>query len=155
MEAEFMRLAIAEAIEGVSSKHGGPFGAVIVRGGAVVARAHNTVLRDNDPTAHGEVNAIRAASRALGRFDLSDCELYTTAEPCPMCLAAIVWSGIRAVYYGCSADDTAAIGFADRAIYDLIRGQAGPGGPRLQSLLREECLPVFGAWTDQPDRVMY
>lgn len=92
MGAEFMRLAIAEAIDGVSSKHGGPFGAVIVRDGAVVARAHNTVLRDNDPTAHGEINAIRAACQALGRLDLSGCELYTTAEPCPMCLAAIVWS---------------------------------------------------------------
>lgn len=99
---KFMDFANQEAIRGFMQDAGGPFGAVIVREGKIVASAHNEVLKTNDPTAHAEVNAIRKAAAILNKFDLSDCELYTSCEPCPMCLAAIYWARITKVYYGCS-----------------------------------------------------
>lgn len=117
MEQEFMREAVAAAREGVSRQDGGPFGAVIVRNGQIIARAWNRVIRDQDPTAHAEVNAIREACRALGRFHLEDCELYTSCEPCPMCLGSIYWARLRAVYFAATRDDAADIGFSDASIY--------------------------------------
>ena len=155
MNKEFMKMCIEEAIAGVKAGHGGPFGALIVKDGEIVSLVHNTVLRDNDPTAHGEVNAIRAATKKLGRFDLSDCELYTSAEPCPMCLSAIMWAGIKKVYYGCTAQDTEDIGFADKFIYDYIKGETETNPIELEELLREECLDAFKEWSVKDDKTPY
>lgn len=109
----FMYAAEAEAMKGIDERHGGPFGGVIVKDGEIVGSGHNTVLRDNDPTCHGEMNAIRDACKNLGTFDLSGCELYTTGYPCPMCLCATRWANIKKIYYGCTLEDNASIGFRD------------------------------------------
>lgn len=114
---KFMELAINEAKKGIRNKEGGPFGAVIVKDGKVVGRGHNKVVANNDPTAHGEMMAIRDACNRLGTFDLTGCELYTTHYPCPMCKCAIMWANINKVYYGCTVDDTAEIGFRDKDFY--------------------------------------
>ncbi len=109
-ESPYMQAAIEEALEGIALRHGGPFGAVIVRDGRIVGRGHNRVLADNDPTCHGEIAAIRDACKSLGTYDLTGCELYTTGEPCPMCLFACLWANISRVYFGCTLEDNAAIG---------------------------------------------
>lgn len=114
----FMQQAIREASVGIGSNHGGPFGAVVVKDGKIVGVGHNEVLKNQDPTCHGEIMAIRDACRNLGTWNLSDCELYTTAYPCPMCAGAIQWSNIKKVYYGCDLDDTSDIGFTDDQFYD-------------------------------------
>ncbi len=114
---EFLRRAIALATENVVSGAGGPFGAVIVRDGRIVGEGVNTVTAAHDPTAHGEVNAIRAAAKTLGSFSLAGCQLYTSCEPCPMCLAAAYWARIDAIYYGASAADAARAGFDDAFLY--------------------------------------
>lgn len=119
---KFMDVAVKEAQEGVTRGEGGPFGAVIVdKYGKIVARAHNMVLQSNDPTAHAEVTCIRKASAKLGRFDLSDCKIYSTCEPCPMCFGAIHWAKIPVCVYAASAADAAEAGFDDAFIYDAIR----------------------------------
>lgn len=120
---KYMEKAIEEAKRGLNNRDGGPFGAVIIKNGKIIASSHNTVLKSNDPTAHGEVNAIREASRILKTHDLSNCVLYTTAQPCPMCLSAIIWANIKEVYYGSDFKHTASIGFRDEAIYDYIMGK--------------------------------
>ncbi|HTQ86152.1 MAG TPA: nucleoside deaminase [Candidatus Solibacter sp.] len=142
-DADFLRQAIAAAREGIAAGQS-PFGSVIVRDGVVIAAAHNTVWRDTDPTAHAEVNNIRAASRARGAIDLSDCTLYSTCEPCPMCLSAIHWAKIRRVVYGAGIDDAAAAGFSE------LRVAAGElarmGGSKLVvegGLLLDECRELF------------
>lgn len=117
-----MKLAIEEARCSMNKGHGGPFGAVIVKDGKVISVASNSVLKDNDPTAHGEINAIRKATKILNTEDLSGCVLYTTAYPCPMCLGAIIWSNIKEVYYGSTCIHTAKIGFRDELIYDFLKG---------------------------------
>lgn len=150
-----MKLAAAEASAGVKKSHGGPFGAVIVRKGRLVARAHNEVIATCDPTAHAEIMAIRRASAKLKTFDLSECELYTTCEPCPMCLAAILWARITHVYYGCTRRDADAIGFRDKLFYETMRVRLRPGGIRLVQLGRRECLKAFREWADTPDKVRY
>lgn len=119
-QKSFMEIADEEARANVNGSDGGPFGCVIVKDGKIVSRAHNQVLVDRDPTAHGEITAIRKAGQVLGTHDLTGCELYTSAMPCPMCLSAIIWANIKQVYYGNTADDAAAIGFRDAAIYDFI-----------------------------------
>lgn len=152
---EFMALAAAEARRGMTRNEGGPFGAVIVRKDRIVARAHNRVIKTHDPTAHAEILALRKASQALGRFDLSDCTLYSTCEPCPMCLAAAYWAKIRRLYYGCSREDAARIRFDDRYIYQVIKGRVAR--PRLKAVQveRESCLPLFRAWERKTDKVRY
>ena len=125
---DHMRRAISLAEDNASSGNGGPFGAVIVKDGKVVAEGSNTVTVDNDPTAHAEVNAIRRACAVLGTFDLSGCELYTSCEPCPMCLAACYWAHISRVYYAAGRDDAAAAGFDDDMIYVEVAKPAAPGG---------------------------
>lgn len=150
-----MQEAARLALENVRTGTGGPFGAVIVRAGQIVARGVNTVTRDNDPTAHAEVNAIRAAGRALSTFDLSECELYTSCEPCPMCLAAIYWAGIQRVYYGCTAEDAAAIGFADAFIYQELRRPKPERNLELTQRDRAACLEAFHAWKESAQRVDY
>lgn len=139
---DFMQLAIAEAREGIHQNHGGPFGTVIVKDGEIVGRGHNGVLRDNDATCHGEVAAIRDAGRRLGTFDLSGCELYTTGEPCHMCLCACMWANISKIYYGCTIADNGRIGFRDDK-FDTIFGGRDKLGGLLQPLDREACLELF------------
>jgi len=150
-----MNLAAAEASAGVRKNHGGPFGAIIVRQRKVVARAHNEVIKTNDPTAHAEIVAIRKASARLKTFDLSTCELYTTCEPCPMCLAAILWARIQRVYYGCTRRDAEEIGFRDNLFYEQMRVKMGAGAVKLRRLGRRECLIVFREWADKKDKVPY
>lgn len=152
---EIMRLCIEEAKKGVNSGQGGPFGAAIVKDGKIISLAHNTVVSGNDPTAHGEVNAIRQACQKLNTFDLKDCEIYTSAEPCPMCLSAIMWSGIKKVYYGCTAKDTEDIGFADKFIYDYMKGENREDVIQTIPLLRDECLEAFQAWETKENKIDY
>ncbi|MGM9544201.1 MAG: nucleoside deaminase [Romboutsia timonensis] len=116
-----MTLATLEAYEGIDHKHGGPFGCIIVKDNEVVGAGHNRVLIDHDPTAHGEVVAIRDACKNLGTHNLSGCTLYTTGEPCPMCLSAIMWAGIEKVYYAKSLDENSALGFNDTAFYTAVQ----------------------------------
>ncbi len=151
----YMKTAVEEARSGVESGEGGPFGAVIVLDGKIVGRGHNRVIATKDPTAHAEVNAIREASKTLGRFDLSDCTIYTTCEPCPMCYAALYWARIPVVYRGATPEDAAAIGFDDKEIYDDLA--AAPKDRRIPMLEvdREACLEPFRLWEAKPDRALY
>ncbi|MGH8022998.1 MAG: nucleoside deaminase, partial [Limisphaerales bacterium] len=135
---DFMREAIRLSRQNMSANQGGPFGAVIVRGDKIIARGWNRVSAKNDPTAHAEIVAIRLACKKLGRFDLNDCELYASCEPCPMCLGAVYWSRLMGVYYGTTRDDAAAIHFADAFIYDEIRRPRSRRAIPLKPLLREE-----------------
>lgn len=151
---EFMKEAIALAVRSVESG-GGPFGAVIVRDGEIIARASNSVTLDNDPTAHAEVNAIREACRQAGDFKLEGTEIYSSCEPCPMCLGAIYWAGISTIYYGGCKRDAADAGFDDSFIYDEI---ALPYHvhkvPAIQKL-SDEALRPFRLWTAKPDKTEY
>ena len=139
---ELMRQAIAEAREGIHAGHGGPFGTVIVKDGKIVGRGHNCVILLNDPTCHGEVSAIRDAGKNLGTFDLSGCELYTTGEPCHMCLCACMWANISKIYYGCTIDDNSIIGFRDGK-FDEIFGGRDKLGDYMLEIGRDECLKLF------------
>lgn len=151
---DFMRQAIALAVENVKNG-GGPFGAVIVKDGRVVATGVNRVVPNNDPTAHAEVNAIRAACVKLGTFNLSGCVLYTSCEPCPMCLGAIYWAHIDKIYYGATQYDAAAVGFDDSFIYrELELKPAGRNKP-VENILHNEALAPFDAWRSKADKVEY
>jgi len=150
----FMREAIRLADESVKNG-GGPFGAVIVKDGEIVAGCANSVTIDNDPTAHAEVNTIRQACRKLGTFDLSDCVIYTSCEPCPMCLGAIYWARIKRVYYGNTKKDAADIDFADDFIYRELELHKENRSVPLISLLRDEAIKTFKAWKQKEDRVEY
>lgn len=139
---EYMKLAIEEARTGIHNQHGGPFGCVIVKDGEVVGRGHNCVLKNNDPTCHGEVAAIRDACLRLGTHDLSGCELYTTGEPCHMCLCATLWANISKVYYGCTIEDNGRIGFRDEKFDGLFSGREKLGD-YLNEVDREACIELF------------
>jgi len=152
---EFMKIAIEEALDGMKCNDGGPFGAVIVRNGEIISSAHNEVVNTNDPTAHAEVTALRKASKILGRFDLSDCEIYSSCEPCPMCFAAIHWAKIKKLYYGSTRQDAANIDFDDQYIYDVINGTAKELQVEVLQIDREESLEPFIAWKTKMDRVQY
>ena len=152
---QFMSAAIEEARNGVRSGDGGPFGAVIVHEGNIVGRGHNTVVATNDPTAHAEVNAIREASRTLGRFDLSDCTIYTTCEPCPMCYSALYWARIPVVFRGATQEDAAAVGFDDQAMYDDLAKPANERKIPMEEIDREACLEPFRLWESKPDKMRY
>lgn len=151
---DFMREAIALSKESVE-RGGGPFGAVIVRGGEIIARASNSVTLLKDPTAHAEVGAIRAACSSLGTFDLSGTEIYTSCEPCPMCLGAIYWAGIDRIYYGNTKRDAAAIGFDDSFIYDEIALPPSQRKVPAVELLHAEALEGFRMWEEKEDKVEY
>ncbi|MBR1750249.1 MAG: nucleoside deaminase [Ruminococcus sp.] len=140
MADRFMLLAIKEAEKGITAGDGGPFGSVIVKDGKVIGTGHNMVLVNNDPTCHGEIMAIKDACKNLGTHDLSGCDIYTTAEPCPMCLGAVLWANIRKVYYGCNIKDTDSIGFRDEKFYSLWNDKASD---LLSELDRAECLELF------------
>lgn len=120
---KFMKCANLEAMKNLATKEGGPFGSVIVKNGEIIAKGHNLVLSSHDPTAHGEIVTIRKACNKLHTFDLTGCELYTNAYPCPMCLGAIIWSNIKNVYYGNTAKDAENIGFRDKQIYEFLDGE--------------------------------
>ncbi len=152
---EFMRLAMEEARRGIENDDGGPFGAVIVRDEKVVSRAHNEVLKRNDPTAHAEILAIREASSILGSFDLSTCEIYSTSQPCPMCFAAIFWARIKRLIFGTTSKDVAKIGFDDSLIYDVIRGEVEAEEMEVVNLDREGCRAVLEEWERRPGRRVY
>ncbi|OIO26539.1 tRNA-specific adenosine deaminase [Candidatus Micrarchaeota archaeon CG1_02_55_22] len=123
MHKKFLKMAVAEALASARGK-GGPFGAVVVKNGRVIGRGHNAVVASSDPTAHAEMNAIRQAAKKLKRFDLSDCVLYSSSEPCPMCLAAVHWAKMKRVYYGASRGKAAKAGFDDSFIYDVLKGKS-------------------------------
>ena len=152
---QLMRHAIELARHGVNSNAGGPFGAVIVREGQIIAEGWNSVTSTNDPTAHAEIVAIRAACRHLSSFQLSDCDIYTSCEPCPMCLGAIYWARPRSVYYGCTREDAAAVGFDDSLIYQQISLSVDARQIPMQNLLRDQALQVFRLWAAKADRVDY
>lgn len=143
-----MNLAINQARKTMRNGEGGPFGAAIVCEGKVIAVSSNTVLRDNDPTAHAEVNAIREAGKILGTYDLSNCILYATGYPCPMCLAAIMWANIKTVYYGTDLDDALKIGFRDDFIYQFIKNNCCGKDLKLQQINKEDCLKLFEEYKD-------
>jgi len=152
---EHMRRAIAMSRQAIRTNRGFPFGAVIVREGAVVAEAHNTVLSDNDPTAHAEINAIRAASAKLGTFSLEGCEIYASGEPCPMCLAAIYWSRLDRIYYANRKQDAHRIGFSDDSFYREISLPPEERRIPMVRLLGDEAVAVFAEWDERPDKVTY
>ena len=152
---EFMQQAIELATENVTSGRGGPFGCVIVKDGKVIATGANHVTASNDPTAHAEVTAIRNACTALGTFILDGCDVYTSCEPCPMCLAAIYWARCRAIYYGNSAKDAAKAGFDDAFFYVEIGQPHADRKIPIQTLLPEEAWSSFQTWTDSPFKIEY
>lgn len=151
---KFMELAVCEAKTGIYKQDGGPFGCVIVKNGKVVASGHNHVLVNNDSTCHGEIDAIRKAEQKLNTYDLSGCELYTTGEPCPMCLGAIMWANIDKVYYGCTIKDNEIIGFRDDKFDKMMGGRSGLPDGFLEQKDREICLELFDEY-NKLERVIY
>lgn len=149
----YMGEALKEAYEGIRNGHGGPFGAVVVKNGKIVGRGHNKVLLKKDPTCHGEMEAIRDACNNLGTHDLNGCVLYTTAEPCPMCLGGILWSNISEAYYGCNVYDTDKIGFRDDIFYKYLQGDKSILDLKEDS--REECLKLFEEYVADKNNKRY
>lgn len=153
-DARFMREAIRIAADNVASG-GGPFGAVIVKDGEIIAGCHNRVTLDNDPTAHAEVNTIRTACKILGTFDLSGCTIYTSCEPCPMCLGAIYWARLDKIYYGANRVEAAEAGFADDFIYKELDRKMSERSVRIEQLLHAEAQRPFRLWAEKEDRTDY
>lgn len=149
---KYMKMAIQEARKGIRHGHGGPFGAVIVKNDVVVGKGHNQVVKNNDPTCHGEMMAIHKACKNLGTFDLSGCEIYTTGEPCPMCMAAILWANIDKVYYGCNIVDTEDIGFRDKKFYDMSEEERNA---MVVELDRKACLKLYKEYKEIKDKTAY
>jgi len=155
MDNPFMARAIQLSVDNVVSGRGGPFGAVIVKDGAIVAEGVNRVTATNDPTAHAEVVAIREACAKLGTFMLKGCEIYTSCEPCPMCLGAVYWAHIARIYFGNIAADASEIGFDDSFIYrQFARGLGERSIPMIQ-MMREQALAAFRAWQEKPNKILY
>ena len=150
-----MREAIRLSLAKMQGNHGGPFGAIVVRNGRIVGRGWNQVTSTNDPTAHAEVVAVRAACKKLKRFHLDDCELYTSCEPCPMCLAALYWARIQRVYYANTRKDAAKIQFDDALIYREIKLPLSRRRIPMRQLLRDEAQQVFKLWAAKSDKVNY
>ena len=154
---EYMKIAKEQAEDNLRTNKGGPFGACVVKNGEIIGVGSNHVLCDNDPTAHAEIVAIRNACKTLETYDLSDCELYTSCYPCPMCLSAIIWSNIKVVYYGNTKEDARDIGFRDDFIYDFIKKL--PDGSKdvldLESLDREETIKSFEDFKAKADKIIY
>jgi guanine deaminase len=155
MQNPYMARAIELAIENVRSGRGGPFGALIVKDGRIVGEGANSVTSSNDPTAHAEVVAIRAACAALSSFQLDGCDLYTTCEPCPMCLGAIYWARPARVYFARTAADAAAAGFDDAFIYEQLALPLGERKIPFLEMMREESLACFREWAEKTDRIKY
>ncbi|MAN26032.1 MULTISPECIES: nucleoside deaminase [Mesonia] len=155
LDKKFMRRAIELAQEGMNSNAGGPFGAVVVRNEEIIAEGYNKVTSTNDPTAHAEVTAIRKACEILATFQLEDCILYTSCEPCPMCLGAIYWARFKKVFYALEQADAATIGFDDEFIYQEIDKKPQDRKITFEPILREEALPVFQEWDKKENRTDY
>ena len=149
-----MRKAIELSIENVANG-GGPFGAVIARNGEIIATGVNRVTANNDPTAHAEVSAIRAAAEKLGRFDLSDCEIFTSCEPCPMCLGALYWARLNKIYFANNKTDAKNIGFDDSFIYDELALPRDQRHLSAEEMMRNEAIKAFEAWTKKTDKIEY
>lgn len=154
MDNKFMKRAIELAIKSVEN-NGGPFGAVVVKDGKIVGEGSNSVTTDNDPTAHGEVVAIRNACKKLDTFDLSGCELYTSCEPCPMCLSSMYWARIDRYYYGCTQEDAKSIGFDDSYIYKQIDLKPELRDLQSMQIQREEAIVAFQRWDEKEDKTEY
>ncbi len=152
-DEQAMAEAINEAYNGINNGEGGPFGCVIVKNGVIVGRGHNRVVKNNDPTCHGEIEAIRDACKNLKTFDLSGSVLYTTAEACPMCLGAIMWANIKTVFRGCTIEDTNKIGFRDGKFYDFIKGKGDI--LQVQEVSRSACQKLFLDYEKDKGRVKY
>ena len=152
---DFMNKAIEKSSYGMDNNYGGPFGAVIVKDGEIVAEAFNRVTSSNDPTAHAEVTAIREACKKLNTFDLSGCELYTSCEPCPMCLAAIYWARIKKIYYANTKEDAADIDFDDNFIYEEFAKEKSKRSIPMEQIGREKAIEVFKNWTKKQDKIEY
>ena len=157
MEAKenFMREAIRLSIDNMRAGNGGPFGAIIVKDGKIIARGFNKVTSTNDPTAHAEVVAIREACNSLGSFQLTGCEIYTSCEPCPMCLGAIYWARPDKMYFANTKTDAAAIGFDDQFIYDEIELHVSQRHLPTEQLLQNEALAAFKEWQQKSDKIEY
>jgi guanine deaminase len=155
LNEEFMRMAINLAELNVKQGIGGPFGAVVVKNGVFVAGSGNKVIAENDPTAHAEVSAIRLACRELDTFDLSGCDIYTSCEPCPMCLGAIYWARIDKIYYANTKSDAAAIGFDDNYIYEELKAEMEHRNLRFIQLLRDEAQQTFKQWENSAFKTDY
>lgn len=150
---KFMKIAIDEAYIGIKNKHGGPFGSVIVKDGIILAADHNRVLINDDPTCHGEIATIRDACNKLGTHDLSGCVLYTTGEPCHMCLCACMWANIDKIYYGCTIKDNEDIGFRDEKFSEIFEGR-DKLRDYLECIDRDECLKLFNDY-NSTDKELY
>ncbi len=154
-QSKFMKEAIRLSVTNVEEGHGGPFGAVVVKDGKIIGRGANCVTKHNDPTAHAEVMAIREACKALNTFQLDGCEIYTSCEPCPMCLGAIYWARPDKLYYANSKEDAAAIQFDDQFIYEEIEKPVGERKLFTQQILREEALVAFEKWSQSTKKIEY
>ena len=151
---KYMKRANELAKYSMDNNKGGCFGSVIVKDGVIVGEGYNTVISDNDPTRHGEINAIKNTCKNMSTFDLSGCELYTSAYPCPMCLGAIMWANIKTVYYGATAQDTGNIGFRDDFMYQWLNNK-NEDSLRLIEMDRKECVEVQRMWLDKDDKIEY
>jgi guanine deaminase len=155
-DAAFMRRALNEARAHLAALHGGPFGACLVRGGEVLAVSHNTVLQENDPTCHAEINVIRRAAQELGAYDLTGCDLYSTTEPCPMCFAATHWARIGRLIYGTTIDAVQALGFNELTIgNEQLKTLGGSAVAIYPHFLEGECRELLEAWLKVPGRLIY
>jgi len=152
---KYMEMAIKEAEKGICANHGGPFGSVIVKDGVVIAKGHNHVVANNDPTCHGEIDAIRKACKKLQTFDLSGCDIYTTGEPCPMCLSACLWANINNIYYGCSIKDNEKIGFRDKVFYKNLEISTIKMQDRIIQIDHKECLELFDKYMKTENKTNY
>ena len=152
---QFMKLAINEAELGIAMGHGGPFGAVVVKDGKIIGTGHNQVVKDLDPTYHGEIAAIQAACKNLNSYDLTGADIYTTAEPCPMCLGACLWANINKIYYGCSITDNDALGFRDEVFYKYLSISNEKLKERIIQIDRDECLKLLKEYKATANKTLY
>lgn len=155
LEEKFMQEAVALSRQGMESGEGGPFGCVIVKDGQIVGRGNNRVTSTNDPTAHAEVVAIRDACKTLGAFQLDDCEIYASCEPCPMCLGAIYWARAKKIYFANNRQDAAAIGFDDSMIYEEMNKSMNERKIPIVSVGRKGAIKVFEEWKAKGDKTLY
>lgn len=155
MNKEFMQLAIETALDNIKNNNGGPFGAVIIRDGVIIAKSPNTVTSSNDPTAHAEINAIRLACKKLNTFDLSDCEIYSSCEPCPMCLSAIYWARISKLYYAADRFDAKDAGFDDSYIYNEISLSEKERSIYIENIMKKEGQDPFELWKETDNKTQY
>jgi guanine deaminase len=154
-KCHFLAMAIDEAVRGARAGQGGPFGAVVVKDGEVIAKSANAVVANSDPTAHAEIQAIRAACKVLGSFQLDGCDIYASCEPCPMCLGAILWARPRAVYYAATRREAAASGFDDAIFYQVLAGQPGAVPVVREHVLCDDASRPFDVYAGMPGRVLY